>query len=59
MVSTVELIGEDGDTIDDEKIVKARIEMFWDDLFCINGDAIHGRKKEIIWWNEKWSRVYL
>ena len=25
----VELIDEDGDTIDDEKMVKARIEMFW------------------------------
>ena len=44
----VELIDEDGDTIDDEKMVKARIEMFWGDLFCINGDAIHGRKKETV-----------
>ena len=38
-------IDEDCDTIDNEKMVKARIEMFWGDLFCINGDAIHGRMK--------------
>ena len=42
------MIDEDGDTINDEKIVKARIEMFWGDLFCINGDAIHDRKKETV-----------
>ena len=44
----VELVDEDGDTIDYEKMVKARFEMFWGDLFCINGDAIHGRKKETV-----------
>ena len=22
--------------------------MFWDDLLCINGDAIHGRKKDTV-----------
>ena len=44
----VELIDEDGDTIDNEKMVKAMIEMFWGDLFCINGDATHDRKKETV-----------
>ena len=24
------------------------IEMFWGDLFCINGDAIHGRRNETV-----------
>ena len=41
----VKLIDEDGDTIDDEKMVNAMIEMFWGDLFCINGDVAYGRKK--------------
>ena len=44
----LELIDEDSDTIEDEKIVKSRIEMFWGDLFCLNGDAIHGRMKETV-----------
>ena len=29
-------------------MVKAMIEMFWVDLYCINGDATHGRKKETV-----------
>ena len=35
------------------------IEMFWGDLFCVHGDATHGRKKMYMWWNEEWSRVNL
>ena len=46
--SKLKLIDNDGETIDDEKMLKAMIEKFWGDLFCINGDATHGSKKEIV-----------
>ena len=29
-------------------MVKAKNEMFWGDIFCIHGDAIHGKKKETV-----------
>ena len=46
----------EGETIDGEIMLKAMIEKFWGDLFCINGDATHGSKKEIVdgvWRREK------
>ena len=44
----MKLIDDGGETIDDESMLKAMIEKFWGDLFCMNGDATHGSKKEII-----------
>ena len=44
----LKLIDDDGETIDNERILKAMIEKLWGDLFCINGDATHGSKKEIV-----------
>ena len=29
-------------------MVKVMIKMFWGDLFCINRDVTHGRKKETV-----------
>ena len=46
--SKLKLIDDDGETIDDERIIKAMIEKFWGDLFCMIGDATHGSKKEIV-----------
>ena len=43
--SKLKLIYDDGETIDDERMLKAMIEKFWGDLFCMNGDATHGSKK--------------
>ena len=47
--SKVKLIDDDGETIDDERILKAMIEKLWGDLFCMNGDITHGSKKEIVY----------
>ena len=44
----LKLIDDDGETIDDERMLKAMIEKFWGDLFCIHGDATHGSKKKIV-----------
>ena len=41
-------LDDDGETIDDERMLKAMIEKFWGDLFCMNGDATHGSEKEIV-----------
>ena len=46
--SKLKLINDDGETIDDERMLKAMIEKFCGDLFCMNGDATHGSKKEIV-----------
>ena len=43
--SKLKLIDDDGETIEDERMLKVMIERFWGDLFCINGDATHGSKK--------------
>ena len=43
--SKLKLIDDDGETIDDEIILKAMIEKFWGDLFSMNVDATHGSKK--------------
>ena len=59
--SKLKLIDDDGETIDDEIKLKAMIEKFWGDLFCINGDATHGSKKDIgdggmknrVWYNNE------
>ena len=45
----LKLIDDDGETIDDEIMLKAMIKKFWGDLFCMNGDATHGSKKEIVY----------
>ena len=44
----LKLIDDDDETIDDERILKAMIDKFWGDLLCMNGDATHGSKKEIV-----------
>ena len=44
----MKLIDDDGETIDDERMLKAMIDKVWCDLLCMNGDATHGSKKEII-----------
>ena len=44
----LKLIDYDGETIDDERMLKAMIEKYWGDLFCMSGDATHGSKKEIV-----------
>ena len=44
----LKLIDDDGETIDDEIMRKAMIEKLWGDLLCMNGDATHGSKKEIV-----------
>ena len=41
----LKLIDDDGETIDDERMLKAMIEKSWGDLFCMNGDATHGSKR--------------
>ena len=46
--SKVKLIDEDGETIYDERKVKAMIEKFWVIYFVMNGDATYGSKKEIV-----------
>ena len=46
--SKLKLIDDDGETIDDERMLRAMIEKFWGDLLCMNGDATHGSKKEIV-----------
>ena len=46
--SKLKLIDDDGETIDEERMLKAMIEKFWGDLFCMDGDATHGSKKEIV-----------
>ena len=46
--SKLELIDDDGETVDDEIMLKAMIEKFWGDLFSMNVDATHGSKKEIV-----------
>ena len=47
--SKLKLIDDDGETIDNEIILKAMIEKFWGDLFSMNVDATHGSKKEIVY----------
>ena len=42
--SKLKLIGDDGETIEDKRMVKAMIEKYWGDLFCMNGDSTHGSK---------------
>ena len=42
------IIDDDGETIDDEIILKATIEKFWGDLFSMIVDATHGSKKDIV-----------
>ena len=44
----MELIDDDGETVDDKIMLKAMIEKFWGDLFSMNVDATHGSKKEIV-----------
>ena len=44
----LELIDDDGETVDDKIMLKAMIEKFWGDLFSMNVDATHGSKKEIV-----------
>ena len=44
----MKLIDDDGETIDDEIMLKAMIEKFWGDLFSMNVDATYGSKKEIV-----------
>ena len=34
----MKLIDDDGETIDDEIMLKAMIEKFWGDLLCMNGE---------------------
>ena len=52
--SKLKLIDDDGETIEDERMLKAMIEKFWGDLFCMNGDATHGSKKrDCRWWYEE------
>ena len=46
--SKLKLKDEDGESIDDEIMLKAMIENFWGDLFSMNADATHGSKKEIV-----------
>ena len=46
--SKVKFINDDGETVDAERMLKSMIEKFWGDLFCMNGDATHGSKKEIL-----------
>ena len=41
-------IDDDGESIDDERMLKSMIDKFWSDLLCMNGDATHGSKKEIV-----------
>ena len=51
--SRLKLIDDDGETIDVERMLKARLEKFWGDLFCMSGDATHGSKKiDCRWWYE-------
>ena len=54
----MKLIDDDGETIDNERMPKATIEKFWGDLLCMNGDATHGSKKEIIDGGMKNRRFY-
>ena len=46
--SKLELIDDDGETVNDKIMLKAMIEKFWGDLFRMNVDATHGSKKEIV-----------
>ena len=46
--SKLKLIDDDGETVDDEIMLKAMIEKFGCDLFSMNVDATHGSKKEIV-----------
>ena len=46
--SKLKLTDDDGETIDNEIMLKAMFENFWGDLFIMNGDATHGSKKEIV-----------
>ena len=45
--SKLKLIDDDGETIDDEIMLKTMIEKFWGDLFSMNVDATHGNKKRL------------
>ena len=45
--SKLKLIDDNGETIDDEIILKAMIEKFWGYLFSMNVDATHGSKKRL------------
>ena len=47
--SKLKLIDDDGETIDDEIMLKTMTEKFWGDLFSMNVDATHGSKKEIVY----------
>ena len=51
--SKLKLIDDDGETIDDEIMLKAMSGKFWGDLFSMNVDATYGRKKDCIWWYEE------
>ena len=46
--SKVKLIHEDGEPIKMERMLKAMIQTFWGDLFCMNLDAILGSKKILL-----------
>ena len=47
--SKLKLIDDDGETIDDEIMLKA---MIWGDVFCMNGDQhMKVLKKDCIWWH--------
>ena len=46
--SKLKLIDDDGETIEDEIMLKAMIEKLWGDLFSMDVDATHGSKKEIV-----------
>ena len=59
--SNVQLINEDGKTIAGEKKVKDLIEKCWGDLFCLEGNATYGVKKELLngaMKNQVWSINY-
>ena len=50
--SKLELIDDDGETVNDEIMLKAMIEKFWGDLFSMNVDATLG-SKNCRWWYEE------
>ena len=56
--SKVKLVNEDGETVNDEREMEEMIEMFWGDLFCVNGKAKYGIMKELVdrgMKNEGWN----
>ena len=46
--SKVELVNEDGESVDDKREAEEMIETFWGDIFCVSGKANYSIMKELV-----------